>query len=104
MLSIGDYAYALSRSEKFDATKAETILRDLFKERTGHSMNQMRETLVKGQEAINDDQRQLAYQNACDIGDLMKQGNKLTFQRALTGQAQILAKDLGSGPIIDIII
>lgn len=88
-----DYAYALARSEKFDAGKAETILRDLFKARTGQSMNQMREKLVKGEEAITDDQRQQAYQYACDIGSMMEQGDKLSFHRACSGQAQILAKE-----------
>lgn len=90
---LGDYAHALARSEKFDAAKAETILRDLFKERTGQSMNQMREKLVKGEEAITDDHRQKAYQGACDISQMMEQGDKLSFHRACSGQAQILAKE-----------
>ncbi|MCF6301875.1 MAG: hypothetical protein L3J13_01515 [Devosiaceae bacterium] len=92
---LGDYAYALSRSEKFDAAKAETILRDLFKECTGQSMNQMREKLVKGEETISDDHRQKAYQSACDIGDLMENGDKLTFHRAFATQAQNLAREFG---------
>lgn len=92
---LGDYAFALARSEKFDAVKAETILRDIFKERTGQSMNQMREKLIKGEEAINDDQRRQAYQHACDIGEMVEKGDKLTFHRALSGQAQILAKEFG---------
>ena len=91
---LGDYAYALARSEKFDATKAEIILRDLFKSRTGQSMNQMREKLVKGEEAITDDQRQQAYHHACDIAPMMEKGNKLSFHRACSAQAQNLAKEL----------
>ena len=92
---LGDYSYAFARSQKLDAAKAETILRDLFKERTGQSMNQMREKLVKGEEKISDEQRQKAYQQACDIGDLMEQGDKLTFHRTLATQAQSLAKEFG---------
>ena len=92
---LGDYSYAFARSQKMDATKAETIVRDLFKERTGQTMNQMREKLIKGEEKISDDHRQKAYQSACDISNLMEQGDKLTFHRTLTTQAQSLAKDFG---------
>jgi len=56
-------------------------------------MNQMREKLVNGEEAISNDQRQRAYQYACGIGDLMEQGDKLSFHRVCSGQAQILAKE-----------
>ena len=90
---LGDYAYALARSQKFDVAKAETILRDVFKASTGQSMNQMRESLVNNLEAINDDNRQQAYQSACDIGDIMENGDKLTFNRVFSSQAQSLARE-----------
>jgi len=92
---LGDYAYAFARSEKFDAMKAETILRDLFKERTGQTMNQYREGLVKNEEAITDDHRAQAYARACDIGDMMENGVKLSFHRAYAHQAQQLAGEMG---------
>ncbi len=92
---LGDYAYALARSQKFDVAKAETILRDVFKASTGQSMNQMRESLANNLEAINDDNRSQAYQSACDIGDIMENGDKLTFNRVLASQAQSLAKEFG---------
>ncbi len=92
---LGDYAYALARSQKFDVAKAETILRDVFKASTGQSMNQMRESLAKGLEAIDDDHRQQAYQSACDIGDLMENGEKLSFNRAFATQAQNFAREFG---------
>ena len=92
---LGDYSYAFARSEKFDAMKAETILRDLFKESTGQTMNQMREKLVKNAEAITDDQRQKAYQCACDISKIMESGKKLSFHRTWAEQAQSLAKEFG---------
>lgn len=92
---LGDYAYALARSQKFDVAKAETILRDVFKASTGQSMNQMRESLAKGLEAIDDDHRQQAYQSACDIGDLMENGDKLSFNRAFATQAQNFAREFG---------
>ena len=92
---LGDYSYAFSRSEKFDPMKAETILRDVFKARTGVSMNQLREKLVQGEQALTDQQRQKAYENACQIGEIMEQGDKLTFNRALSSEAQGLAKEFG---------
>ncbi len=92
---LGNYAYALARSQKCDAAKAETILRDIFKASTGQSMNQMRESLAANLESINDDHRQQAYQSACDIGDLMEKGNKLCFNRAFAAQAQQFARELG---------
>ncbi len=92
---LGDYAYALARSQKFDVAKAETILRDVFKASTGQSMNQMRESLANNLEAINDDHRQKAYQSACDIGNLMESGDKLTFHRVFASQAQNLAREFG---------
>lgn len=65
---LGDYAFAFARTEKFDATKAETIIRDLFKERTGQTMNQMREDYAKREEAITDNHRAQARQLAEEIG------------------------------------
>lgn len=92
---LGDYAYAFARSERFDAVKSETILRDLFKERTGQTMNQMREELAKREENFTDEQRQIAYQHACDIGQMMEEGNKLSFHRTAAHQAQTLATEFG---------
>lgn len=92
---LGDYSYAFSRSEKFDPMKAETILRDVFKARTGVSMNQLREKLVQGEQALTDQQRQKAYEGACQLGEIMERGDKLTFNRALSSEAQGLAKEFG---------
>ena len=44
---LGDYAHAFSRTEHFVSAKAETVVRDLFKARTGMTMNQMREELME---------------------------------------------------------
>ncbi|WP_375451672.1 hypothetical protein [uncultured Devosia sp.] len=92
---LGDYAFAFSRTEKFDATKSETIIRDLFKERTGQSMNQMREDLVKRDEAVTDNDRTLAYREATAIGDLMEDGITMPFNRAYAHQAHQIAEQIG---------
>ena len=81
---LGDYSFAFARSERFDAMKAEAVLRDLFKERTGQSMNQMREGLVENEQKLTDDQRQQAYQATCDIAPMMEQGTKSVSYTHLT--------------------
>lgn len=91
---LGDYAYAFARSEKFDVMKAETVLRDLFKERTGQSMNDMRKELVEREENLPDQARQSAYNHATGVGDLIENGDKMSFNRAFAQQAQTLATDL----------
>lgn len=91
---LGDYAYAFARSEKFDVMKAETVLRDLFKERTGQSMNDMRKELVGREDNLPDQARQSAYNHATGLGDLIENGDKISFNRAFAQQAQTLATEL----------
>jgi hypothetical protein len=97
---LGDYAHAFARTEKFEAMKAETILRDLFRERTGRSMNQMREALMAKEEQLTPQDRQRGYQFAVGVGDMIKVGNtaegrRMTFNRAYAYQAQVFAMELG---------
>lgn len=92
---LSDFAYAIKRSEKFDVVKAETILRDLFKEEFGKTMNQFREELAKNEEALGADHRAQAYARACNISDMMENGDKLTFHRACADQMQQFADEHG---------
>ncbi len=91
---LGDYSYAFARSEKFDVMKAETIIRDLFKERTGMTMNQMREALVKREEALTDTQKRGVHIHAVEVGRMIQEGNKMPFHRAYAHQARELAIEL----------
>lgn len=92
---LGDYAYAFARTEKIDAAKAETVLRDLFKARTGQSMNQMREALAEREAKIAEPDRKLAYDFALAVGDMIEKGDKINFNRAFAHQGQELAIELG---------
>ena len=92
---LGDYSYSFARSERFDTAKSETILRDLFKERTGQTMNDMRKAFAERAEKLTEEQRQGAYQYAVDIGAIMESGNKLSFNRTFAHQAQSLGQELG---------
>lgn len=91
---LGDYAFAFARSEKFDVAKSETMLRDLFKERVGQSMNQIREGLQKNEEALTEEQRRSAYSHAADVGKMVETGNKIAFHRAYAYEAAELATHL----------
>ena len=92
---LGDYAHAFARTEKFDVVKAETTLRDLFKTRTGQSMNQMREALMEREQELPENAPDQAKQATRDIRDMIKEGDKMPFYRAYDHQAAALASDLG---------
>lgn len=92
---LGDYAYAMARTEKMDAVKAETTIRDLFKARTGQTMNQMREKLAEREEKLPKDALDKAYRHVGQIGERVQAGDKMTFYRAYAFQAQELGSELG---------
>lgn len=92
---LGDYAVAMARTEKFDAVKAETILRDLFTIRTGQSMNRMREGLKERENNLTEEQKRGAYNQAREVGRIIQQGDKIPFHRAYASQKANLAEELG---------
>jgi len=92
---LADYSYAFSRSEKFDAMRAETIIRDLFKERYGQTMNQMRRKLKDREENITDDQRDSIYKHAIRVGEMIELLEKMPFYRAYAHQAGLIADRVG---------
>jgi hypothetical protein len=91
---LGDYAYAFSRTEKFDPMKGETILRDLFKARTGQTMNQMREGFAERENKLTKTQTGQAYDYALAVGKMIEDGDKISFHRAFNHQAAQLANEL----------
>ena len=92
---LGDYAYAMARSEKIDATRAEVTIRDLFKARTGQTMNQLRERLVKAEENLPAKAHDRAYEQAVRAGNILREGIKMPFYRAYAGEAQVLGCEFG---------
>ncbi len=92
---LGDYSYAIARSQRFDAAKAETILRDLFRERTGQTMNQLREQLVQREENLTPTEKSRGLIYGAEIADILERGNKLTFNRVLAEQAERYGDELG---------
>lgn len=90
-------AYATAYAEtkdKLDVVRSEKIIRDLFKERTGMSMNEMRKLYVQREDNLTDVQRRSAYPYAEQIGPMIENGNKMTSHRATSHQAKSLAVEL----------
>ena len=99
---LNDYCNALARSERFNAAKADTIMRDLFKiVNDGTTMNEMREGFQEREKALFDreknpaeEERRKAYQAGVAAARMVETGNKITFHRALNFEAVELARDL----------
>ncbi len=89
-----DYSYAMARSEKLDSKRLETTIRDLFKERTGRTMNQMREELKAREDRLDDADRDQILMASHEVEVMMANGDKITFNRALAEKAQTLAEEL----------
>ena len=90
---LSNLADSWARTEKFDAMRAETILRDLFKARTGQSMNQRREELLDNEANLPDEARERAQEMVRQTGEAVKHGNKMSFYRAYDHHAGELARE-----------
>lgn len=89
-----DYSHAYARSEKFDALRGETILRDIYTARYSQSMNQTREGLMAREEAMPEASRTRALTCAETIGDLVQKAPTQPFYQAYDRAAVTLAKEL----------
>lgn len=92
---LSDYSVAMARTEKFDVMKSETIIRDLYKVRTGQTMNQLREQLMEREQSLTEDQKFGAHKHAKEVGQMIEDGNKISFHRAYAHVASDLANELG---------
>ncbi|MEQ1954474.1 hypothetical protein [Mesorhizobium sp. CN2-181] len=90
-----DYAYAVARTNKLDPGRAEIIIRDLFKERTGLTPNQMLQGYRDREESLTKEQKSLALGFARAVGAMIRGGDKISFSRSYAHQAQELAGELG---------
>lgn len=91
---LSDYVSTFSRTWKIDPARAETILRDIFAARTGQSMNQMRAALQEREEKLTPEQKKMALDFALAVGQMIEEGDKISFHRAYAFQAQALAGEL----------
>jgi len=89
-----DYSHAFARGEKFDAMKAEMIIRDQFKEQYGETMNQMRLGLKERQENLPETADRDALEYARMIEPLIRDGDTMPFYRAYDYVGCALAEKL----------
>jgi hypothetical protein len=92
---LGDYAHAFARAERFDATRGEVIIRDMFKARYGVTMKQMREGLLKREAEVKDTINEQAIEHARGIEPLIRDGETMPFYRAYDRQAAKMATTFG---------
>ena len=92
---LGDYAYAMGRSESMDPKRLETTIRDLYRERTGQTMFQLCENLKEREAAVQSQTQDIALNAAHEIEAMIANGNKMTFNRALSEKAQMVADEYG---------
>lgn len=92
--ALTDYAHAFSRSEKFDAAKGEVIIRDVFSEQYGLTMNALRESLLNNEKNLLESAREQAIQSARQILDSIAQGETEPFFKAYDRESNRLAQAL----------
>ena len=74
-----DYAHAFARSEKFDAMKGETIIRDVFAAQFGRTMNATREALMVREQNLPESTPELALQSARKTMEAISTGETEPF-------------------------
>lgn len=89
-----DYSHAFARGEKFDAMKAEVIIRDQFKAHYGETMNQMRLALKERQKNLPETADRDALEYARMIEPLIRDGETMPFYRAYDYVGCALAEKL----------
>jgi len=91
---LGDYANAFARSEKFDALRGETIIRDQFKARYGQSMNAFREDLQTREANLTQTEKSMGLSAALDVGTNIANGDTMPFYRAFDQEAVKISNSL----------
>ncbi|MEM1287246.1 MAG: hypothetical protein AAGH60_02730 [Pseudomonadota bacterium] len=85
----------MAKRHKMEAQRADSIIRDLYRERVGETMNQTRERLMKREAELTDDDQAMGYAYAVRIGERVEQGDKIAFSRAYAAEAGAMAGNLG---------
>lgn len=92
MLAEYSSAYAHTK-DKLTVIQAEKIIRDIFVQRTGMTMNEMREGFVRREENLTEAQQSAALPYAKEIGPMIENGDKISFHRAYAYQAKSYATE-----------
>ncbi|MEO0624690.1 MAG: hypothetical protein AAFU49_12960 [Pseudomonadota bacterium] len=92
--SLVDYAHAFARNEKFDAQRAEVMIRDIYGADNGETLNQTRERLMATEETLPEAARARALTCAETIGQLIEKPPTQPFYQAYDRAAVTLATEL----------
>jgi len=92
--ALTDFSHAFARGEKFDALRAEAVLRDVFTGRYGQSMNQLREGLKANLEGLPETAKARALTAAESIEGMIKEGPTRPFYQAYDAAAVTLSEEL----------
>ena len=91
-----DYSHAFARSQKFDAMRGETILRDLYSARYGESMNQTREALMERMAQLEDrPDKTRVLDHARSMEGMIKAGPTMPFYQAFDIAGVTMAREFG---------
>jgi len=89
-----DYAHAFARSEKFDAMKGETIIRDVYAAQYGRTMNTTREALLETEKKLPEQSREQALQSARQTLEAIYKGETEPFYKAYDREGTDLSRSL----------
>lgn len=89
-----DYSHAFARSERFNAMRAEGIIRDIFNERFGKTMNQMREDIIQRENTLPPESKEVALNHAKSIEPMIRDVKTMPFYQAYDCSARNLSKEL----------
>lgn len=92
---LADYSHAYARAERFDQMRGETIIRDVFKDRYGQSMNDMRKELLAREANLPKTAQSEALEQAHRIEPMIRDGETRPFYRAYDSAAYTLSEQLG---------
>lgn len=90
-----DYAHAFARTERFDAIRGETIIRDVFEARYGQNMNQMLEGFKEREANLPKNATRIALDHARGVGSLISDAETMPFYLAYDIEGRNCAHTLG---------
>lgn len=92
---LGDHSHALARTEKFDAHRANLMIRDVYEARYGEEMNQTRKNLVEREANLPDGFEMRALFHARSIEPIIRDGETKPYYQALDIAAVNMAGEFG---------
>lgn len=88
-----DYAHAYARNERFDAQKADVIIRDMFEDEFGQTMNDMLTQQREREQNLPTSAREDALERAKSVLTNVENGQATPLYRAVDEEATTMATD-----------